>query len=298
MGVVGALRTLWRRRIIVAAIGVFAVFIGLYVAYSFSPPTSLKSRQYHVANGSASALIDSPKSQVVDLGSADALGVDVSSLDSRATLLASLMTSSPLKEEIAAKAGINPTELIAISPAMLDPAPGTPVVLPDTSNPNSKVLRATIPTLSSGQVPMIQVSTQAPEPGQAARLANAAFAVLQKHLQDVAATDGVPAGRRVTVRQLGPATASESTRGPGKKMAVVFMVLIGALGCGAILLLEALVGGWRAARELERDPLPPPSPVIELPLNGHEANGHAPVHAPKVPRPPAVPAKARNWASP
>ena len=133
MGLVGPLRTLWRMRIVVVVIAVFAVAMGIFVAYSYSPPTSLMSRQYQVAAGTAMALVDSPSSQVVDLGGEEEVGVDISSLSSRATLLASLMTSSPMKEEIAASAGIPPNRLIAISPAVADPVPGTPSAMPDTS---------------------------------------------------------------------------------------------------------------------------------------------------------------------
>ena len=105
MGLVGPLRTLWRFRIAVVVIGVLAIAMGIFVAYSFSPPTSLESRQYHVAAGTATALVDSPSSQVVDLGGEEDVGADIASLSARATLLASLMTSSPMKEEIAAQRG-------------------------------------------------------------------------------------------------------------------------------------------------------------------------------------------------
>src|SRR3954454_20798783 len=165
---------------------------------------------------------------------------------------------SPLKDEIAAKAGINPDQMIAISPAQASPAPGTQVTAPDTSNPNIRVLRATVPTLQNGQVPMISVQTQAPSADEAAKLANAAIEVLQKHLQSVAATDRVPAERQLVVRQLGPGRAVVSTRGPGKKMAAIAVIPIFGAGCGTILLLVALIGGWKEASELERNPRPRP----------------------------------------
>jgi hypothetical protein len=312
MGVVGALRTLWRLRLVVLVIAVVAAALGGMVAYRFSPPSTLESRRYHISVGTATALVDSPSSQIVDLGGQDTLGIDIGSLAGRATLLASLMTTSPLKEEIAQKSGANPEKLIAISPALAAPAPGTKSAAPDTSNPESLVLKATVPTLESGQVPMIVVTTQAPEPEQAAKLANAAMQVLEKHLQSVAASDNVPADRRVTVRQLGTAGATVETRGPGKLMAVIATIFLFGFGCGAVLLLVALAGGWRAATELERNPAPrgPAEPQV----NGH-ANHPVPAPTPARPRPGVPPKLAprptaarfdeppgdasapRNWAS-
>ena len=69
MGLVGPLRDAVAFRDRVAIIAVFAIAIGIFVAYSYSPPTSLTSRQYtRRPPGSATALVDSPSSQVVDLG--------------------------------------------------------------------------------------------------------------------------------------------------------------------------------------------------------------------------------------
>ena len=58
---------------------------------SLAPP-KLESRQYHVGVASARVLVDTPDSQVVDL---NPKGADA--LSSRASLLANLMASSPVK---------------------------------------------------------------------------------------------------------------------------------------------------------------------------------------------------------
>ena len=209
------------------------------------------SRQYHVAAGSATALVDSPSSQVVDLGGEEEVGADISSLSARATLLASLMTSSPMKEEIAASAGDPAEQLIAISPAVADPVPGTPSAMPDTSGRGIYVLKATIPTLESGQVPIISVSTQAPEPEQATRLADAAFKVLNKHLDSAAVTDKVPdapAHHRPSARpgpRRGPDARSRQGRWRRSSRSSC-----SAFGCAAILLARR--AGPRLARRRAR----------------------------------------------
>ncbi len=247
MGVIGALRTLWRFRIAMIVIGVLAIAVGFAVA--------LKSKQYHVALGTATALVDSPSSQVVDLGGVEFSAVNLGSLSGRANLLASVMTQSPIKDEIAARAGLSPGQLIAVSPVVAaDGAGGASggATQAKITDPSAFVLRAAVPTLESGQVPMLSVQTQAPVPAQASKLANAAIEVLQQHLEDVAGKDGVPADRRVVIRQLGPAAADLQVRGQGKKLAVGAAILVFVLGCGTILLLVALARAWRAASEYEQ----------------------------------------------
>jgi hypothetical protein len=258
MELVTSLRTLWRFRLALIVLALLAVAVGLAMAYRFEAPATLKSRQYQVAIASAQALVDTPSSQIADLGGGvDAPAADIATLSARASLLANLMTNSPMKEEIASRAGVSPEELVAVPPPSAEPgvapatggSPGTTVSLTD---PRANILKATIPELQSGQIPIISVQTQAPDAAAAVRLANEAIAVLQSHLSTVANNDKVPSQRRVIVRQLGGAQASVESRGPSKKLAVIAAFFVFALGCGSILAVVALVGGWRQASELER----------------------------------------------
>jgi hypothetical protein len=167
------------------------------------------------------------------------------------------------------------------------------------TDPGAFVLRATVPTLESGQVPMLSVQTQAPEPAQASKLANAAIEVLQKHVEDVAANDGVPADRRVVIRQLGPAAAAIQVRGSGTMLAVGAAIGVFVLGCGAILLLVALSRAWRAASEYEQMQA---AVTFESLVNGNgNGNGNG-RHAPEreVPVPHEAPEQTpprQDWAS-
>ncbi len=165
-------------------------------------------------------------------------------------------------------------------------------------------------------MPIISVSTQAPEPEQASRLADAAFKALQEQLESVASTDNVPTDRRLVVRQLGPATAELETRGPAKAMAAIAAIVVFGMGCAAILLFVALVGGWRAANEFERNPPQPVAVDGYIKVNGYvngNGNGHHPPQPAVVPTPACRPscsarsctaddtpdqaAPKRNWAS-
>jgi capsular polysaccharide biosynthesis protein len=322
MEVVTALRTLWRFRLLVVLVAVVAVLAGLSIGYRFSPPTSLSSKQYQVAIGSATVLVDTPSSQVVDLGGGDTATADIATLSARASLLASVMTSSPIKDEVAAKVGLTSDQLLTISPATTEPVPGAAPIQPGPAalaNPNVYVLKATIPTLESGVVPIISIQTQSPDPEKARRLADTAVKVLQKHLTDVALTDNVPDARRLNVRQLGPARATVETRGPSKMLSIVAALGLFALGCGLILGTSALVTGWRQASALEGVVLEPafderailledppfpqtngyhaaPSPPPARPEPVQEAVADEPAEEPEAPPAPDGPAK-RSWAS-
>lgn len=254
MQFVTILRELARFRLLVLAVGLLAVVVGLSNGYRIGLPPSLESRQYQVGIASATALVDTPRSQVVDLGGET--GTDVATLSARASLMASLVASSPLKDEIARRAGIAPDQLIASPPATVgpaaSPAPHVSGSSISASDPRAHVLRADVPALESGAMPIITVDTQAPEPARAARLADEAVAVLKAHVKSVAGLDRVPEGRRIVLTQLGPARAATVSRGPRALFGLLAAIAVFGLGCGAILGISRLSAAWRRTSDTER----------------------------------------------
>lgn len=252
MEFVAMLRVLWRYRLLVGVAALLALLAGLSVAYRIGFPPKLESRQYNVGIGSVTALVDTPSSQIVDLG--PDTGADIGTLSARASLLASLMTSSPIKDEIASRAGVAPDQLIAVSPGAGPPgaaASGDSGGSVSAKNPKANILTAKVPSLESGEIPIIAVTTQAPDAAGAARLANESIAVLKAHLQTVAGLDQVPDARRVVVRQLGQAKSTTESRGPARTMALLAALLVFCVGCATILGVLALVRGWRRAAEMD-----------------------------------------------
>jgi hypothetical protein len=252
MDLVRMLRALWQRRALLGLVSVLAVAAGVGIMMS--------SGTTKVGTAHAMALVDTPNSQVVDLGgAADDTSAGIVTLSNRATLLTGLMTSSPLTEEIAARAGISPKTLIAQSAVTQattgSSATGTaaPVGASQLSglSPLANVLSATVPTLSTGQVPIITVDTQSPTAEGAAKLADSSIAVLSEYLRSTATRDKVPGGRRVILRQLGPAVTSTTTNAPSKLLALGATAGVFLLGCALILGLSALKTGWRRAGEME-----------------------------------------------
>jgi hypothetical protein len=254
MEIVSILRLLWRARRLVVVFGLLAMFVGLLMAYQISYPPSLKSRQYSVGLGAVTALVDTPSSQIVDLGGSNTPG-NVGTLSSRAALLASIMTSSPIKDEIAARARISPDTLIAMPPASTTPG-AQPTHVSGASisakDPRAAILKASIPNVQTGEIPIIAVETQAPTAAAAARLANASIEILKQRLSSEATSDAVPDARRVVVRQLGPARSATEVRGPGKAAAIIAAIFVFLLGCALIVGLNKLAGSWQSAAAQER----------------------------------------------
>lgn len=242
MDAVTVLRLLWRQRLLLAVGIGLAVLVGIVMAYKVSGmPPEFQSRQYEVGIASAEMLVDSPKSQVADLGGGQAL-TDVGGLASRARLLANLMAISPLKERIARRAGVNPRRLIATAPS---------VDVPKTKNAldaSADGQKATTLTINFNEVlPIITANAQGPTPEVAARISTAAVEELKAYLKTVAATDKVPDARQLVISPLGPARFATVARGPRRLFAILAAVFIFGLWCAGLVFGTRLSRSWREA---------------------------------------------------
>jgi hypothetical protein len=240
-----AIRRLSGKRRLVTIVLILSCLVGVVISFRIPAMTP---RQYHVGIASASALVDSARSQVADLGGST--GTDVGTLAERASLLASLMTTAPIKNEIAERAGVAPNNLIATGPATVvsadSPAPSVPNAPIAASSPNASTLSTSVPTLPAGQIPVIQINTQAPSAEVAAKLANGAITALQAEIKSVAGSDGVPSLQQVVIRPLGNANVATAAKGPGPIMGALGALLVFVLGCGAILGFSSVSEALRA----------------------------------------------------
>jgi len=256
MDAVTILRQLWRHRLVVAVGMLIAALLATLMTYKVTPgvPPKFESRQYQVGIASAEVLVDSPSSQVADLGGG-AVKTDVTALTARARLLANLMATSPLKDEIARRAGVDPRVLIATAPVI------GPKLKPDAIE-NETVLddrRTTTLTLYFNEtLPIVTADAQATTPEVAARLATAAIEQLRIYLSSVAAGDKVPDARQLVLNPLGPARFATVQRGPRRLYsAVAFLFILGAW-CAGIIVISRTARKWReaAAREAPEGPVP------------------------------------------
>jgi hypothetical protein len=240
METVTILRELSRHRLLVCLAAAAAILVGMLL--SFKPSLPPQSRAYEVGVASARILVDTPRTQLVEVAprGSEALGA-------RASLLSALMTEGQVKAEIARRAGLEPKQLIASAEA-------EPTEMPTAGKPPSELnlLTTRLVTAVSGEsLPMIEIEAQAPDAAQAGRLAGAAVTGLGAYLDSKAATEKVPDARRLSVAGLGAPQASTVVRGPRRLVALAVALFIFVAGCAAIVLFKALQRNWRAASQEE-----------------------------------------------
>jgi hypothetical protein len=230
------LRELWRRRLVVGGVALLALAVGFLLLYRVSLPP--ESRSFTVGVAKARILVDTPRSQVVEV-----IPKGSETLGTRASVLANLMVEGNVKDSIARHAGLRTQQLVAgVRPA--DDA----TIRAAQSGAGSHVLTTAVlinNDLELVELPIIEVETQAPEVGRAARLADAAVRGLSEYLDSKAAVEGVTEERRLQVRALGGARAAEAIRGPRRLIALAAALFVFVIGCAAVLGVSALVRAWR-----------------------------------------------------
>jgi hypothetical protein len=273
MGFAIALRTLLRHRVLLAIGVLVATFVCLLI--SFQLP-NLKSRNYKIGVATASILVDTPRSQVVDV---NPLGIN--SVAATANLLAVVMTQGGVKASIAKNAGLQPSKLSTISAS----AAGPQTSVPDSvaRDPGAGILITNTLTNAAGnQLPVISIEAKAADANAAARLANAASSGLLGYLSSTAAAERIPQQARLRVTSMGAAEAQEETRGPSPILAVFVGFLVFGAFAGAILGFSALARAYRQLDALEQEegddgdapePAPEHQPASDHPVtrsHGHE----------------------------
>ncbi len=262
MNVVTTLRELWRLRRWVAIIAAVAVMAGGLVL--LRPGLPPQSRQYQVGVSTAQILVDTPSSQVVDVSpkGSDLLGL-------QANLLASLMVDGTIRTDIAQRAGVPASKLVGVTSAVTEPSATGPTPVSAPSGPNAYVLNTQILTDAAGDnLPIIQLSAQAPTAAAANRLANAAIAGLSAYVNTRAAAERIPDSDRLQITGLNASPGTTDQRGPTATVAAVVVLVVLMLGCGFLLGGFALVRGWHAAAASEKlaaeEPEPASAPQQDL----------------------------------
>jgi hypothetical protein len=239
MDLVTILRELRRMRRLVCVLGLVAVLAAIAVAFQVP---SLESRRQVVGVATTRILVDTPRSQVVEVApkGSEILGV-------RANLLAALMVESVVRATIAEHAGLRPRELQAISESGGDVS-----AVSEKPDPSRPALTTRVVSSEDGDLPLIEIETQSSDAAGAAKLANAAVEGLRDYLDSRAALEQVSDAKRLRVTGLGGAQAGEAVRGPGMLAAAMVGLFTFGFGCGGLLVASAVLRGWRAASGEER----------------------------------------------
>lgn len=233
MELTAAAHLLWRRRLKVAIAFVISGFIGVLMVYhvTLGLPPKLRSQAHLVGQASAQVLIDTPKSQIADLKP-----IDPNILYSRASILADLVATAPVQQEIAAEARIPAVQLNVTPPtsSVVAPIRATPLAVQGTKAAvadNSWQLTVTI----DPNLPIIAFTTVAPNANDAHKLARATLTVLQRHMSAIAASQHVPDASRPVMNPIGPPLSANVPVGPRKLYGIAAFVVLFFLGCFLIV---------------------------------------------------------------
>jgi hypothetical protein len=207
-------------------------------------PPRLEPRQLTIAGAATQIMIDTPRSAIVD---PDAKPTDFQSLTYRADLLAGVMVSRSVLEQIASRAGVSADEIAAIR----RPSKNVPLALiePGSEKRAYDILRSDdryrLEIQARGVRPIVEIYAQAPSPGAAKRLADAAVQGLRDHLRELATSQGFELDDQLKLHQLGPARGGVINGGTAPKIALLTFLVVFGICCGALLLLARIRSMWR-----------------------------------------------------
>jgi hypothetical protein len=217
------LRTLWSRKLVVVVIFALAGGAAFGVGrLARSTPTGTATVQL---------LVDSPQSALADLLQ------NTVPLTTRASLLAQVMASQAVLEDLAAAAGVPVGQLTAQGPyggsgQALD------VITPSEAR-GSQLLgeqaRYRLTFVAQPDAPVVTASVQGPTALAAGRVAEGVAPGVQRYVEALQKQGATKPARRVTIRQLGPAQVG--TLNSSSRMALMAVGGLGVLLLGLLLLL-------------------------------------------------------------
>jgi hypothetical protein len=229
----------------VIAVALLALAAGVLTDFRITSG-GLESRRAEVGYAQAAALVDTVPSQAVD---SKAGGAAIAELRNRAILAADLMTRSPLREEIADRAGVPRDHIVTQRPMnglerRLTHKEVTRTAVAE-SDRDAYILRVGVNDLVEGENPIIGVDVRAPDGERATRLADEAIAGLRAYLARSATSSGSTPVSRLSIEQLEPALEGTAVVGPAPVIGVFVAFAAFALGCAAVLAAGALRGALR-----------------------------------------------------
>lgn len=137
-----------------------------------------------------------------------------------------MLTTSPLKDQIALRAGLDADALTGIGPSL-----GVDGGVPRSTPAPATSVRADF----DDALPIITVSARAPGRTTARTLAAASVAVLREYVHRLAVLDRVPRSRELVVTALGTTSMTQADTGSRHVALLALTGLVLGLGCAALL---------------------------------------------------------------
>ena len=242
------LRLLLRHRLLIVVGALLALLVAVSVIYRISPGSPhFASRSTTSASATARVLLSAPPEAAADEFS----GID-RTMGTRAKLLGDLMSTEPVRANVARDAGLAPHELAIFTPAAVAPNVRIPLaVFAAQAATQTSSERGVVAITADGQVPLLLVRSYAADAAGATRIATATV----KGITELVASRQEP-GAGFKVERLGQITAVTKVENPSKAVALIAAVVIFSMWCSAVVLVAGLFGTWKRARARRRAQLP------------------------------------------
>jgi hypothetical protein len=242
MELTAILKILWSRKFVVAVIVVLAGG----AAYG----ASQLARSTPTGAATVQILVDSPQSALADLLQ------NTAPLTTRAALLAQVMASEAVLEDVAYTAGVPVGQLTAQGPYS-GSGEALDVITPSEAR-GSQLLgeraRYRLTFVAQPDEPIVTAAVQGPSPATAGRVAEAVLPGVQRFVSTLQKQGATQPAQRVTIRQLGPAQAG--TVNSSSRVALMAVASLGVLLLGILLLLGFEVLRRRPAAHEEAGGVP------------------------------------------
>jgi hypothetical protein len=242
MELVDLLRILARHRIALGCGLLVAVLAAVVVQYQVSlSPFSLTERVTKSSTAQTRLLVDAPdKPSTLDLdaGVADTLGL-------RAGLLADLLATDGVRDDIARQSGLQPSDLAVLAPASSPPS--LPVPLAVAASDAASVTREpyVLSAAADVSIPIVSLSVAAPDTASAKRILQAAMGEYKDLVQERLSTGTI----ELTVEPLGEIRTTTTVDRMHPAIGVGVAIAVFTLWAVALLLLVGLRRAWRGAAQ-------------------------------------------------
>jgi hypothetical protein len=238
------LRELWQHRLGLTASVLLACLAALWSVGKVTVfPPGVKPRVLQMGAASTRALVDAPKSAVIDLT------VNTTSLQgmtNRGVLVGNMIGSAPVRAYVARRAHV-PVELLQVATPV---TPDFPRPLATSGKRSTKdILKSPnqyrLSVQANPTVPILDIYAQAPTANAARALANAAVQGMSDYLHDLANAQHIAVAQRVHIQQLGQAEGGVINPNVSVKLAILSFLLVFTASGAMVLAADRVRRGWQ-----------------------------------------------------
>jgi len=267
MEIVGFVRTLLQRKLVLGILLALATLAALMTAYKIGPG-GVERRSVAVGAATSQILVDSAESTLVEGAGSD----QIAALGTRARVYAQYLSSRDAVDQIADEVGVDPRLITAHGPF----SEGTGIQDYDQQGAESRARDLVdegkeyrLVFEAQEDVPIITVYATGPETQQALSLAQSSFRVLKNYIgrlkaeaqkaEEIApppktpvSASAVPLVENIVVRQLGAPEGGLVGGSADLVLMVLAFLAVFGIGCLVVAAGSGFMRHWRLAGEMER----------------------------------------------